>query len=372
MVHNPSIGYPDDELLLDHLDRVTESVMTMDALEAARNLFGDTAAANFLVVGAAYQQGWLPIPGESIEEAIGINGVSVEVNVAAFRWGRAAVAVPGEFAAAAHPPADRQVDEVRVPSLDSAQLEGDLLELVRRRAEELTHYQNLGTSERYVALVSVAARAERSVSEDTRFSEAVARNLFKLMAYKDEYEVARLLTSPEFVNSVRTQFPTGSKLTYKLHPPTLRALGRRKKLSFGPRTHVILRGLVRLRILRGTRLDPFGYARLRRIERALVAHYSELVRQQARLLTPDRYDDAVALVELPASIRGYEHIKFEAVRQYAGALAARGVRDRRLDRLLRQGCDEGVRGQRHDRALAEQVETPGMTCASPTSSAPSL
>jgi indolepyruvate ferredoxin oxidoreductase len=309
---------------VSHLESRTAAIHTLDALAAADALFGNTAAANFLLVGAAYQTGALRIPATAIEEAIGINGVAVSVNVAAFRWGRAAIAQPDAFGAAVTP-RGRAKGAVPPPALAGSTLAGEVRRLAEVRAAELVGFQDIRTAEGYVRFVQRAWDAERAVTSDTRFSEAVARYLYKLTAYKDEYEVARLLTMPGFAEAATAEVPGSGRLTFRLHPPLLRALGRRKKVAFGPRSHQALRVLATLKRLRGTRLDVFGYTHVRRLERALVAHYREVVTGLVDDLSADNYERAVRVASLPDLVRGYEGVKLAAIATYRDSLATEGI-----------------------------------------------
>ncbi|MFI6568755.1 indolepyruvate ferredoxin oxidoreductase family protein [Nocardia fluminea] len=326
MVFDKSVSYPATETLLDRLATVTNSISHFDALAATLTLFGNTAAANFLVVGAAVQNGGLRLPVAAIEEAIGINGVAVNATIAAFRWGRVAVADPAAFAAAVDAGRPR-----RTPPVAPAELlahtgfDGEVRRLVELRAGQLIGYQNAKVAHRYIETVESVWAAERSVTERTEFSEAVARGLFKFTAYKDEYEVARLLVDPDFLADVRAQVPGGEKLTYKLHPPMLRAMGRDKKIGIGPKSHVALKVLAKGKFLRGTVLDPFGYAHVRKVERELLAHYTDMVRRLADGLSTDNYDTAVAAAALPDVVRGYEDIKLANVELYRAGLRELGI-----------------------------------------------
>jgi len=324
MVYDVDVDHPDEAVLLDRVRTATAGLVDIgDALAAAEQLFGSTMAANFLLVGAAHQSGALRLPATAIEEAISINGTAVSVNLAAFRWGRAAVADPERFRAAVTAPT--RARERHVPaSVAAAGLDGEVKRLVETRAADLVAFQNERTADAYVDLVAAVATAERAVTTETRLSEAVARYLFKLTAYKDEYEVARLLTDPEFVQSTTEAFPDGT-VSYQLHPPTLRALGREKKVAFGPCSHVALRSLARLKFLRGTPIDPFGHAHVRRLERALRDHYRETLAQLIGSLSAETYEQAVRIAELPDQIRGYESVKVRNVERYVAALRAEGI-----------------------------------------------
>ncbi|MBJ7324378.1 indolepyruvate ferredoxin oxidoreductase family protein [Rhodococcus sp. KRD175] len=323
MVYDPSVSYPDESGLLDRLDVLSKQLVSFDALAAAETLFGNTAAANFLLVGAAYQVGGLPIPADAIEEAIAINGVAVQANHAAFRWGRVAADDPAAFRAAmtqAAPLATRTITPAPERLLNSITVDGVVRELVERRAGELVAYQSEKIASRYLAVVEQVWAKERTVGDRTEFSEAVAQGLFKFMAYKDEYEVARLLTDPAFLASVSSEVPGGEKLTYKLHPPALKALGRTKKIGLGPNLHLPMRVLAKGKKLRGTVFDPFGYAHVRRLERALIDHYESMVLDAADHLTEQNYDAATQAAAAADIVRGYEDVKLGNVDRYRARL----------------------------------------------------
>ncbi|MEV0333404.1 indolepyruvate ferredoxin oxidoreductase family protein [Nocardia sp. NPDC050717] len=328
MVYDKSVAYPETATLLDRLAAVTKSIAHFDALAAAETLFGNTAAANFLIVGAAVQTGGLKLPAAAIEEAIGINGVAVDATIAAFRWGRVAVADPAAFAAAVDEGRPRRTAPVAPAELLAhTSFEGEVRRLVELRAANLVGYQNTKVARRYVETVEFVWAAERSVTERTEFSEAVARGLYKFTAYKDEYEVARLLVDPDFLAEVGAQVPGGKNLTYKLHPPMLRALGREKKIGLRPKSHVALKMLAKGKFLRGTKLDPFGYAHVRRVERELLAGYTAMVRRLAEGLSTGNYDTATAAAALTDVVRGYEDIKLGNVELYRAGLRELGIED---------------------------------------------
>ncbi|MEL6985521.1 MAG: DUF6537 domain-containing protein, partial [Actinomycetota bacterium] len=157
---------------------------------------------------------------------------------------------------------------------------------------------------------------ETSVTSDTRLSEAVARYLFKLMAYKDEYEVARLHRSSEFRDALTEQFGAGAEITYKLHPPTLRQLGYDSKIGFGRTGEAAFAALVKMKRLRGTALDPFGRSKHRKLERGLIDEYESMLDRVLAALDAGNYDRAVQVAELPDLIRGYEDIKEANVAEF--------------------------------------------------------
>ncbi|WP_280385168.1 indolepyruvate ferredoxin oxidoreductase family protein [Nocardia wallacei] len=324
MVYDKDIEYPDTGSLLARLERVSRTVRSFDALAAAETLFGSTAAANFLLVGAAHQLGGLRLPAASIEEAIEINGVAVEANIAAFRWGRAAIARPDDFAAAIAPRSrSRAGNPVPADLFDGLSATGETRRLVEVRAAELIGFQGVRVAREYVRTMERLWQAQRRVTDRTEFTEQAARGLYKFTAYKDEYEVARRLVDPAFLDEVAAQVPDGANLTYRLHPPVLRALGREKKIGFGPRSHLALKALAKGKRLRGTKFDPFGYMHVRRVERALLAHYTDMVTTLAESLDRD-YDRAVEAAGLYDVVRGYEDVKLSSVEIYRNRLGELG------------------------------------------------
>ncbi|MDT5326475.1 MAG: indolepyruvate ferredoxin oxidoreductase [Mycobacterium sp.] len=326
MVYDKAITYPDTPYLLNRLGQASHAVHSFDALAAAHALFGNTAAANLMLVGAAYQAGALRLPAESIEEAIGVNGVAVDANIAAFRWGRLAIADPVRFNTAASPTSDRRPPPPP-PSyvLAGTTFTGQVGDLISLRAADLVQFQSEKVAHRYATLLQAIWTAERAVGDRTDFSEAAAKGLYKFTAYKDEYEVARLLTDPEFIEYVQSEIPAGGNLTYKLHPPVLRAVGRKKKIGLGPRSHVALRILAKGKRLRGTKFDPFGYAHVRRVERGLLAEYESIVSRLAIELDTANYDRAVTIASLTDIVRGYEDIKLASVDAYRARLRDLGI-----------------------------------------------
>jgi indolepyruvate ferredoxin oxidoreductase len=298
-------------------------VFELDALGASEALFGSTAPANLLLVGAAYQLGTLPFPAAAIEEAIELNGVAVAANVAAFRWGRVAVADAEAFAAAT-----RTTSATRAPrtyDLGGSPLEGETRRLVEHRAQLLLDHSGKGAARDYVALVERAWAAERAVTTDTSYSQAVARGIAHLAAYKDEYEVARLLTRPELLEHVQEQVPGATKVKYNLHPPALRSMGMDRKLKLGAWSRPALKATSKARFLRGTAIDPFGRAHVRKVERELLASHTALVERLTKDLTLESYAAATAAAGAAELVRGFEDVKLGNVERYREALAGLGL-----------------------------------------------
>ncbi|MFG1696256.1 indolepyruvate ferredoxin oxidoreductase family protein [Nonomuraea sp. NPDC049309] len=282
----------------------TREQVCVDAHALSEALFGDHMPANLLLLGAAYQKGCLPVGAASIEQAIRLNRASVEQNLAAFRWGRAAVHDPEAVRRAALP------ETARPKTFD---------EVVADRVADLTGYQNATYARTYEDDVRrVAARAVERAGEQagTAIALAYARGLHKLMAYKDEYEVARLHLDPAEVARREREFGADAKVTVLLHPPVLRAMGMKRKIKVGRSAGVLFRGLRAARVLRGTAFDVFGKAEVRRVERALIGEYRGLVRTALDRLTPETASVVEEIAGLPDLIRGYEDIKLARVAEF--------------------------------------------------------
>jgi indolepyruvate ferredoxin oxidoreductase len=332
MVTSTAVQFPDLSGLRASIDRVTrkDENVYLDTLGLAETLFDDSMAANFIGLGAAYQAGALPVSAAAIEQAIQLNGVAVQMNTQAFRAGRLAVADPA-WVQTVHRPRLGEVRPVAALTpgaralVDTAGAAGELRRLLEVRVPELIDYQNAAYAGEYVEVVARAAAAEQAaVPGETRLAEAVARYLFKLMAYKDEYEVARLHLKEDVARALAAEFPGGVEVQYNLHPPLLRALGLKKKLKLGRWVDGAFRALVALRGLRGTPLDPFGRAEVRRVERELIGEYRALVDKALVGLSPESHERAVKLASLPDLVRGYEEIKLANVRRFREEVKALG------------------------------------------------
>jgi indolepyruvate ferredoxin oxidoreductase len=292
----------------------------LDAARMAERLFGDHLASNMILVGAAFQHGCLPVSDAALEQAIRLNGTAVDANIKAFRWGRAAVAAPDTVQKAlapsqgdgstVDPDARRRVEPIGLPSA--------LTEIVTRCYGELIRYQDTRYAERYVADVLHIFDRERAAADGANpvVTTAYARSLFKLMAYKDEYEVARLHLLESERQRIESEFGEGASVKVLLHPPVLRAFGLKRKIALGRSALVALRVLHHLRRLRGTRYDPFGRARIRQMERGLIIEYRDLVERGLAYLTPITANRVASLAGLADIVRGYEAIKLRNVDEF--------------------------------------------------------
>jgi indolepyruvate ferredoxin oxidoreductase len=294
----------------------------VDAQALATALMGDAIYTNPFMLGFAWQRGWLPVRQESLTRAIELNGAAVETNRRAFAWGRAAAFDAAAVRRAAFP---AQVIEFKRTS-------SSLAELTARRVEFLTAYQDAAYARRYSELVERVRRVESDrLKGATQLTEAVARYYFKLLAYKDEYEVARLHADPAFAQHIAAQFEGPYRLNYHLAPPLIARrdphTGIPRKRRFGPWVGALFRRLARLKFLRGTPFDPFGYTEERRSDRALIREYEAMIDEVLPRLDSHNHALAVELAWLPEHIRGYGHVKAASVQ------AARDQREQLLEQL---------------------------------------
>jgi indolepyruvate ferredoxin oxidoreductase len=332
MVTSPDVPFPDASGLIDAINRVTrkDENVFLDAVGLAETLFGDHMMANLVLLGAAYQAGAIPVSARAVEQAIKLNDVAVDANTQAFRAGRRAVADPGWMRGLGRPrigamTLSRELTPAARRLADTAGVEGSLRALLEARVPQLIAYQDEAYARQYVEFVGRSAAAERAARPgETRLGEAVARYLFKLMAFKDEYEVARLHLTSDMARALQAEYPDGVQVRYLLHPPILRALGLKRKLAVGGWIETVFGALVRLRRLRGTAFDPFGYARVRRVERQLVGEYRGLIERALTALEGDGYERAIKLATLPDLIRGYEDIKLRNVERFRDGVRALG------------------------------------------------
>ena len=276
----------------------------LDATKLATGLMGDSIATNLFMVGYAYQRGLLPLSEASILQAITLNGAATESNTQSFRWGRLAAVEPKRVLAAAIP----------AEKPDSQRISTSLDEMISRRSEFLTAYQDTAYSARYVDFVTKVLTAESKLEPGrTTLTEAVARYYFKLLAIKDEYEVARLYTDGDFMKRIAAQFEGDYKLRFHLAPPLTNAAdattGEAKKSAYGPWMMGAFRVLAKVKGLRGTMFDVFGRTAERRMERQLITDYEALITEILPHLAKHNHAIAVELASIPELIRGYGHVK---------------------------------------------------------------
>ena len=322
MVRDPSIPYFTDTARIERATRAAENVY-LDAQWISERLFGDHLPTNLVMLGAAYQSGRLPVTAGAIEEAIGLNGAGAPQNQSAFRWGRAAVIDPSAVTAALSPPAPPTPSPHAAlrPLLETAPEE--LAPTLEPRVADLAGYQNTAYARDYLGQVLGVARVEHERTGDPAFpvSLAFARGLHKLMAYKDEYEVARLHLDAAQQAELAAEFGEGARSKVLLHPPVLRALGLTRKIHLGPAARPAFRVLRAARRLRGTALDPFGRSDMRRTERALIEEYRTMVARSLEHLHPATAGSVVAIAALAEEVRGYEDVKRRSIRNFRARAA---------------------------------------------------
>ncbi len=280
-----------------------DGVDFIDATRIATALLGDSIAANLFTLGYAYQKGLVPVGADAINRAIELNGVAIEMNQQAFQWGRRA----------AHDAAAVETIIGKQAAADSA-IDKTLDEMIARREAFLTEYQNADYAMSYREFVDRIRKAEQTVSaKSDRFSKAVAKYLFKLMAYKDEYEVARLYTEGTFEKEIARTFTGDYKLTFHLAPPMIaprdKDTGLMKKRAFGPFMMTAFKWLARMKRLRGGKLDIFGYTQERRTERQLIVDYRANIEGLLGSLSSSNIGLATDIASIPEHIRGYGHVK---------------------------------------------------------------
>jgi indolepyruvate ferredoxin oxidoreductase len=342
MIRDISVNIQPEALIDSIRDRTdSDHQIVLPAGDIAERLFGDFMMANMIAIGAAYQAGLLPISAPSIEQAIRLNGTQERANIMAFRVGRLSQHAPDRLAkklarpyvtlaghletAMRHPAAPRRA-KLLLAGLPV--LGGETRRLLEIRAVDLADYQSVGYARRFVAIVAAFAAVERAAlpDGDERLTRLVTRYLYKLMAYKDEYETARLLTDSIFAERVRALFPGYRSMMFNLQPPIMRAGGLKKKIALGPRFVLPLRFLARLKFIRGSFADPFARAPTRKAERWAIDWYVTLIDFCRKRLRPETAMLIGKLLAVPDDIRGYEHVKLktlEAAKDKAAELVNR-------------------------------------------------
>lgn len=313
-VYDPDAQFPAESMKRLIEEEVgKEKVAFIEASDIARHLLGDGIASNFFMLGYAFQMGYIPVSAEAIHDAIALNGVSVEFNQQAFLWGRRCV-----------------VDESAVRRISGVsgvpwQPLTELNDIIAYRAEHLRKYQDKDYADRYTELLKQVRVAEMNLPNhavELPLTTAAARSLHKLMAYKDEYEVARLFTDGDFQAQLAEQFEGDYRLRFHLSPPLLSRTdpysGEPLKRDFGPWLLPVFRVLAKLKGLRGSRWDIFGYSDERRMERHLLQEYIDDIEQVVAALTEHNYRDGIALLALAENIRGFGPVKRRSIEDYQG------------------------------------------------------
>ena len=328
IIADPSISYPSAAEFEQRFARDATVVdRWMDAASLSERLVGSPAQANVLVLGAAVQIGAVPVAVQHLEEAIRLNGVAVEANLAALAWGRAwahdPVAVEAEAVRRSPTHPQVVVDDLS-PELDR-RVRGfppSLHSAIRIRTADLVAYQDEAWADRFLATIERVASAEQRVdTTSTELTATAADGLHRFMAYKDEYEVARLMLAPEAEHAVVAAGGSLRSIAFHLHPPLLRALGVKRKLRFSARSRRAFALLARGKRFRGTAADLFGRTEVRRVERELIEEYEGLLKTLLADLSADRLSRAVEIAGLADRVRGFEELKLTRVAEYRAAVA---------------------------------------------------
>jgi indolepyruvate ferredoxin oxidoreductase len=304
-VRNPDWRLPGSDMQADIAGACgAQNVDFIEAAAIATGLMGDSIATNMFMLGYAWQKGWLPLSREAIERAIELNGISVDFNLKSFVWGRRAAVDLDRVKKLATPAEVIQIGQHFSRNLD---------ELLERRVQFLTDYQDAAYAARYRALVENVRKVEQDRTGSTKLAEAVARYYAKLMAYKDEYEVARLYTTGDFAKKIEGMFEGDYRVRFHLAPPLFAKpdpqTGEPRKIEFGGWMLPVFRVLAKLKGLRGGAFDVFGRTGERRTERALIGEYERDIEAILAVLTRENHAVAVEIAALPEHIRGYGHIK---------------------------------------------------------------
>lgn len=304
-IENPDVVYQNDAMKHSIQDELGEGRADFIAAgELSEALLGDPIATNLFLVGYAYQKGLLPVSAKAIYKALELNGVRVSFNQQAFDWGRRA------FLDLADVEAQAGVGKSRFQPLD------DLDQLVEHRYQDLVAYQNEGYAQRYREAVAKVIAAEAKLGEQRDLSIAVAKALYKTMAIKDEYEVGRLFTDGRFEQQLAHTFEGKPKISFHLAPPILTNKNNPRKISFGSYMLPAFKMLAKLKGLRGTAFDVFGYSAERKMEVGLVSELNDTIDELLERLSIENRDYAVRAIELVLGVRGYGHVKEKNYQQY--------------------------------------------------------
>jgi len=341
MIYNPQVPKVDVEAMEQLINQFTRSKSNVyiDAQYYAMKLFGNHIVANIFHLGVAYQSGRIPLLADNIEQAIHLNGQAVEMNIQAFRWGRMAVLDRERLDTCISSPHKSLEEHIqnKINALSSANVAiyHELIEMIplsqeifRRlwtdRIAELIGYQDARYARQYADRIKRIYEVDlRNGGEDHHFilTYWVAYMLFKIMAYKDEYEVARLLTGPS-EKKIQSAFDGPVKLSYHLHPPVLRQRGLDHKLRFGSWFRPVLRLMAKCKWLRGGPFDLFGRSAFRREEQALITWYEKLIDIVLEKISPSSYPQCVEILRSPDNIRGYESVKQKSIAKTKRAVEA--------------------------------------------------
>ena len=303
-IKDPDTQFPLEKLLSSIRHCVGSSLHTVDSTAVATAAFGESIAGNLMILGFGYQLGGIPVPSVAIEKAIELNGQAVQMNVQAFRMGRAAAAKPDEVG--------RLLGSF--PASKPVSIDETVAQTVERLERHLVTYQSKGYARRYRAVVDAVQNVESGIEgTELRLTLATARSYHKLLAVKDEYEVARLYTDKQFTEGLKRTFEGSYRLNLNLAPPIISKASRKngviRKRAFGGWIFPIFRLMTLLRRVRGTVLDPFRYSKDRALDQRLISGYERTVGKLCAGLSASNLEAAIEIALLPLSVRGFGHIK---------------------------------------------------------------
>jgi len=293
------------------IEKSSKATNFINSIKLATAMFGDSIASNMFITGYALQKGFIPVKPESMEEAIKLNNIAVEMNLSAFRWGRMA-AYDMEF-----------VEKQALPFLTNIEIDHDSYNLdnvIQDRVNILTNYQNLNYAKKYKKIVNKVIKVEKNIEKNNEeLSKSVAKYLFKLMAYKDEYEVARLYSDGQFKEKLNNAFDGKLKIKFHLAPPLFAPkdinTGKPRKITLGSWMMPVFSILSKFKFLRGSIFDPFGKTKERKMERYLIEQYLNDIDKILQEINKDNLSLAIQITSIPEIIRGYGHIKEENINE---------------------------------------------------------
>ena len=329
MVGHPYASFPDAKQLIDRAAGLTneESNFLVDAKLICTQLLGSSTSSNIFLLGVATQIGVLPIDPKSFEEAIALNGVAVEANMTAFNWGRVWANDPEEIKKRVNTKValSEKSNQVQLPdsitsSIESLNVNAEISDLLRLLCSEIIKFQNAKLAHFYLEIIEEAVKSSTRINDQgksDKLIQSIVKNVYKLIAYKDEYEVARLFLSPEIADQVKNLPQSTGKATWHFQPPFLRSMGLKRKLKLPFALAIpIMKILSRGKFLRGTRFDPFGYAEVRKVERLIRDRYIEEILGALQNLSTDSYPQILQMSNLPESVRGFESLKLKSADEF--------------------------------------------------------
>ena len=333
MVGHPYTSFPDAKQLINRAADLTneESNILVDAKLVCKELLGSSTSANIFLLGVATQIGVLPVAPKSFEQAISLNGVSVEENLAAFKWGRVwgndpeevnkRIAKSAEVLEGSH---KISLPDQIIKRIENLSVSNEIEESLYLLCSEIIKFQNVQLSQSYLDVIEKTVKALsriESKDESEELLQSVIRNTYKLFAYKDEYEVARLFLSTSIMDEIKTLPQSTGKATWHFHPPFMRAMGLKKKLKLPFALAIpMMKLLSKGKVLRGTKFDLFGYAKVRKTERLIRDRYIEEIMEALDCLTPENHTSILDLANLPEEVRGFEDLKLNSAGMFLDRL----------------------------------------------------